>query len=64
MSDTIFGSSVWAFVVIGGFIILGGAIAFAALRNRQTRRGEAHTEAATRQNYQDEERTRRRDNEV
>ena len=47
----IFGDSLWAFLVIGGFIILGAAIAFAALRNRVSSRQMERTEEATRKLY-------------
>lgn len=54
MANSIFGSSLQGFVVIFGFIILGGAIAYAALRNRQTPRQERHTEDATRRLYDEQ----------
>ena len=46
-----FGDSLWTFLVIGGFVILGAAIAFATMRNRITPRQEQRTEDATRQLY-------------
>lgn len=46
-----FGDSLWAFVVVGGFVILLAAILFAKLGNKRTAREEAHTEAATRASY-------------
>ena len=51
MNNGIFGSSLWAIVVVGGFIVLGAAIAYAMLRNKRTPREERHTEAATRKLY-------------
>ena len=47
MTHSIFGSSLWAIVVVGGFVILGAAIAYAMLRNKRTARQERYTEAAT-----------------
>ena len=57
MADS-FSDGLWAFVVIGGFIILGLALAFAKLKNRtgaQMRR----TEEATADLYAREEAERR-----
>ena len=48
-----FGDSLEAFLVIGGFIILGAAIAFAMLRNRVSPQQERRTEQATRELYDD-----------
>lgn len=45
------GDSLWTFLVVGGFVILGGAIAVAMLRNRVTPRQEQRTEDATRKLY-------------
>ena len=48
-------------MVILGFVVLGGAILFAKLRNKQTPAEERRTEEATRRNYQEqsaEDRTR------
>ena len=45
------GDSLWTFLVIGGFIILGAAIAFAMMRNRMSPRQEQRTEDATRKLY-------------
>lgn len=56
MEHSTFGDSLWAFVVIGGFIILGLAIAYAKLRNKVTPEQEARTEAATRELYKDQSR--------
>jgi hypothetical protein len=50
----------WAFVVIGGFIILGLAIAFAKFRNRASAADKGRTEQATRDVYAAEEADRRR----
>jgi hypothetical protein len=46
-----FGDSLQAILVIGGFIVLGAAIAWAMARNRVSRRQEARTEDATRHLY-------------
>jgi hypothetical protein len=54
MADVTMGDGLWAFVVIGGFIILGAAIAFAKLRNRTSARTEAFTEAKTRELYKEQ----------
>jgi hypothetical protein len=51
--DTTFGDSLWAFVVVGGFLILAAAIAFAKLRNRTTPRQDARTEQATHDLYKE-----------
>jgi hypothetical protein len=51
MRYSLFGDSLWGFVVIGGFVILAAAIAWAALRNRTSRRTERLTEDATRDLY-------------
>ncbi|MEH3157909.1 MAG: hypothetical protein PGN08_02690 [Sphingomonas taxi] len=61
MADFRFGDSLWAFVVIGGFIILGLAIAFAKARNRVSPEQERRTEQATHDLYvrEDAERTDR-----
>ena len=46
------GSEFWQILVIVGPLILIGAIAWAALNNRQSRRGVERTEDATRDLYQ------------
>jgi hypothetical protein len=51
MRDSAFGDGLWAFVVIGGFLILAAAIAWAKLSNRTSRRKAERTEAATRELY-------------
>jgi len=51
MADFRFGDSIWAFVVIGGFIILGIAIAIAKARNRVSPEQLRRTEEATRELY-------------
>ena len=56
MATSIFGDSLWAFVVVGGFIILAAAIAYAKFANKQTPREERRTEQATRDLYQDQDR--------
>ena len=53
MANSVFGDNLWAFVVIGGFVILAAAIAWAKLNNRTTRREDARTEAATAELYQE-----------
>ncbi len=53
MADSFIGDHLWAFVVVGGFLILGAAIAWAKLNNRTSRRQEARTEAATRELYEE-----------
>ncbi|MCC2980606.1 hypothetical protein [Sphingomonas sp. IC4-52] len=50
------GDSLWAFIVIGGFIILGLALAFAKLRNKTTPAQDAQTERATREMYKEQSR--------
>jgi hypothetical protein len=49
-----FGDSVWALVVVLGFVILGGALLFAKLRNKRTPEQERRTEEATRRNYHEQ----------
>ena len=45
-------SILWTLVVfVGGFIVLGAAIAWAMKNNKQTRRQHDRTEAATRELY-------------
>ncbi len=56
-----FGDNLMAIVVILGFVILGGAILFAKLKNKQTPAEIHRTEEATRRNYHEqsaEDRTR------
>ena len=48
------GDSLWAIVVVLGFVILGGAIAFAKLKNKTTPREEARTEQATKDLYREQ----------
>lgn len=55
MNNSIFGSSLWAIVVVGGFVILGAAIAYAMVRNKRTPREERHTEEATRRLYEEQD---------
>ena len=46
----------WAFVVIGGIVILGLAMFYAEMRNRtRTAREKAITEVATHRLYEEEE---------
>ena len=61
MATSIFGDGLWGFVVVGGFIILGAAIAYAMLRNRRTLREERHTERATKDLYQEQDASDRAD---
>lgn len=49
------GSSIWGILVIAGPILLVAAIAWAALNNRQSRRGERQTEQATRDLYREQD---------
>lgn len=53
MANSAFGDGLWAFVVIGGFLILAAAIAWAKFNNKQTQREEARTEQATHDLYKD-----------
>lgn len=41
---------------IAGALLLGAAIAWAALHNRQSKSGKARTEAATRELYEEQDR--------
>lgn len=52
----LFGSGIWGILVIVGPLLLLGAIAWAALNNRQSRRGEQRTEDATRALYREQDR--------
>jgi len=53
MATSVFGNGLWAFVAIGGFLILGAAIAWAKLSNRTSAREDARTEQATRELYEE-----------
>lgn len=53
MADVTMGDGLWAFVVIGGFVILAAAIAWAKLKNKSGPRSEAYTEQKTRELYKD-----------
>jgi hypothetical protein len=56
MSD--FGFGPWAFIVLGGIIVLGIAIAYGAMRNSQRTRAEKMaSERATHQLYEREDKT-------
>lgn len=44
----------WAFVVIGGPVILGIAIAWGVLTSRRSAKAEARTEKATRKMYDEQ----------
>lgn len=50
------GDSMWAFVVIAGFVILGLALAYAKFRNKTTPAQDRQTEQATRDLYKDQSR--------
>ncbi|OWK31688.1 LPXTG cell wall anchor domain-containing protein [Sphingomonas mucosissima] len=50
------GDSMWAFVVIAGFVILGLALAYAKLRNKTTPAQDARTEQATHDLYKEQSR--------
>ena len=50
------GDSLWAFVVIGGFIILGLTIAIAKFRNKTSAAQDARTEQATHDRYKEQSR--------
>lgn len=56
MAYSIFGDSLWAIVVVGGFIVLAAALAFAKLRNKTTPVQDARTEQATRDLYKEQSR--------
>ena len=56
-----FGDSLWAIVVVLGFVVLGGAIAFAKFKNKTTPSEDARTAQATKDMYREqsaEDRTR------
>lgn len=52
----LFGSGIWGILVIVGPILLAAAIAWAALNNRQSKKGLRRTEEATRDLYRQEDR--------
>lgn len=54
MATSLFGDSLWGFVVIGGFLILAAALAFAKFGNRVTPEQERRTEQATRELYEEQ----------
>ena len=54
MQNSVFGDSLWAFLVVGGFLILGVAIAFAKMRNKVTPQQERRTEQATHDLYKEQ----------
>ena len=56
MEHQALGDSLWVFVVIGGFIILGLAIAFAKFRNKVTPEQERRAEEATHRLYEEQSR--------
>jgi hypothetical protein len=56
MEHSSFGDSLWAIVVIGGFLVLGLAIAIAKLRNKATPSQERRTEQATHDLYKEQAR--------
>lgn len=53
MATSTFGDSLWAFVVVGGFVILGAALLYARLRNRTTPEQDRRRDEATRTLYKD-----------
>ncbi|WBH15734.1 hypothetical protein [Sphingomonas radiodurans] len=56
MEQSSFGDSLWAFVVVGGFIILALGLAYAKLRNKTTPAQDARTEQATHDLYKEQSR--------
>ena len=48
------GDSLWAFVVVGGFVILLAALLYGRLSNKRSPAEEARTEAATRDLYREQ----------
>lgn len=56
MEHSSFGDSLWAIVVIGGFLVLGLAIAIAKLRNKATPAQDRRTEQATHDLYKEQAR--------
>lgn len=52
----VFGGGIWGILVVVGPLLLIAAIAWAALHNRQSKSGEARTEAATHDLYQEQDR--------
>ncbi len=56
MADTGPGDVLWAIVVVGGFIILGLALAYAKLRNRTSPEQLRRTEDATRRMQEEQNR--------
>jgi len=48
----------WTLITIVGAVVLGGLIAYAALRNKAERKPD-DAEAATRRNYEEEDRAHR-----
>lgn len=54
MAEITMGDGLWAFVVIGGFLILAAAIAYAKMKNRSGPRSEAYTEQKTRELYKEQ----------
>ena len=55
MASGIFGSGIWGILIVVGPIVLAVVIAWAMLNNRQSRRGDARTEAATRELYREQD---------
>lgn len=56
MEHSSFGDSLWAIVLVGGFIILALGIAIAKLRNKTTVAQDARTERATHDLYKEQSR--------
>ena len=55
MASSIFSDGIWGIVIVIGPILLAAAIIWAMVNNRQTRRGAARTEAATRDLYREQD---------
>ena len=51
MADSSFGGGLWAIIVIGGFVVLAAAIAWAMKRNKVSPEQNRRTEEATRRMY-------------
>ena len=48
-----FGDNIWAFVVVGGFVILAAAIGYAKLKNKQAGADEPVGDRASPPHYND-----------
>lgn len=56
MEASTFGDGLWAFVVVGGFILLGLAMAYAKFRNRTTPEQDRRTAEGTRRMQEEQNR--------